>query len=53
MLLCFMLFILCTLVHDRFGKTAEKILVRFGVTLIVLWVVCGVAVLLNLIDCIL
>ncbi len=54
--LCFLMlgcaagFMLCALLHDRFGKSIEKILVRLGITLILLFVVCAVALLLNTIN---
>ncbi len=53
MLLCAVGFILCALLHDRFGKRAELVMVRIGLTLITTFIVCGVAFLLTLIDYIL
>lgn len=50
MLVCAVGFILCALLHDRFGKTAELLMIRMGITLIIAFVVCGVIFLLTLID---
>jgi hypothetical protein len=50
MLACVIGFSLCAMTHDRFGKTIENLLVRMGITLIFLFVVCGTILLLNLID---
>lgn len=50
MLVSAVLFFACALTFDRFGASAERVLVRLGVTLIVIFVLCGVNLLLNLID---
>lgn len=50
MLVCAVGFVLCALLHDRFGKRAELVMIRMGITLIIAFIVCGVAFLLTLID---
>jgi hypothetical protein len=50
MLVSAVLFFACALTFDRFGARAERVLVRCGVTLIVVFVLCGVILMLNLID---
>lgn len=50
MLVCAVGFVLCALLHDRFGKVAELVMIRIGITLIIAFIVCGVAFLLTLID---
>ena len=50
MLVCAVGFVMCALLHDRFGKRAELAMVRIGITLITTFIVCGVAFLLTLID---
>lgn len=50
MLVCAVGFVMCALLHDRFGKVAELAMIRIGITLIIVFIVCGVAFLLTLID---
>lgn len=50
MLGCVVGFMMCALLHDRFGKTAERLILRLGITLIFLFVVAGASLLLNLIN---